>query len=130
MQKIFKGLFVTLRHLFGKKVTIQYPKQQKAKSARFRCLPGLLRNENGQEKCVACKLCELVCPAQAITVTEEITDAGKMYAKKYQLDANKCLVCGLCAEACPTKAITMTTKLNRPVADKKDLIFSKESLLG
>jgi NADH-quinone oxidoreductase subunit I len=137
MKKIFKifgwdlgqGFLVTLKYFFRKKVTIQYPEQQRLKPERFRGIPCLLRYPDGKEKCIACKLCEMICPSQAITVEPEITDKGIMYAEKYELDASKCLVCGLCEQSCPVKAIKMTSKLYYPIAGCEDLVFSKERLL-
>jgi NADH-quinone oxidoreductase subunit I len=138
MQKIYKifgwdlwqGMFVTLKYFFKKKVTIQYPEQKKAKSERFRGIPCLLSHPDGSEKCIACKLCERICPSKAITVEPAINDVGKTYAKKYELDVGKCLVCGLCEQSCPVDAIKMSAKLYYPIAGSKKLIFDKKRLLN
>jgi NADH-quinone oxidoreductase chain I len=116
---LVRSLLVTVKYFFGKKVTIQYPEQQRLKPARFRGIPCLLTDAAGKEKCIACKLCEKICPSQAISVD----------VKKHELDVGKCLVCGACVEICPVNALKMSSKLYYPIANHADLIFSKKRLL-
>jgi NADH-quinone oxidoreductase subunit I len=121
---ILKSLLVTISYFFRKKVTLLYPEQQRAKPSRFRGLPGLLRDAEGKEKCIACKLCVTACPSRAITVI------GTNQAEIYELNVGKCLVCGLCEQICPVKAIKMTDKLFYHITKRSELVFSKERLLN
>ena len=96
--EIFKGLFLTLKHFFMPKVTIQFPEEKTPQSPRFRGLHALRRYPNGEERCIACKLCEAVCPAMAITIESDIRDDGSRRTKRYDIDLTKCIFCGFCEE--------------------------------
>ena len=100
-----KGLFLTLMYFFKPKVTINYPYEKGSLSPRFRGEHALRRYPNGEERCIACKLCEAVCPAQAITIEAEPRDDGSRRTTRYDIDMTKCIYCGFCQEACPVDAI-------------------------
>ena len=103
-----QGLRVTLRNFFVKKVTIQYPEEKTPQSPRFRGLHALRRYPNGEERCIACKLCEAVCPALAITIESDTGPDGLRRTTRYDIDLFKCIYCGFCEEACPVDAIVET----------------------
>ena len=103
--EIIKGLFLTLKYLFKKKVTINYPYEKNFISSRFRGEHALRRYPNGEERCIACKLCEAVCPAQAIVIEAEPRPDGSRRTTRYDIDMTKCIYCGFCQEACPVDAI-------------------------
>ena len=105
---LFKGLNITLYNLFNKKVTIQYPEEHIPRSPRFRGLHALRRYSNGEERCIACKLCEVICPALAITIESEQRQDGARKTIKYDIDMFKCIYCGYCEEACPVDSIVQT----------------------
>ena len=106
--ELVKGLAVTGSYFFRKKITIQYPDEKTPKSPRFRGLHALRRYPNGEERCIACKLCEAVCPALAITIESEERDDGTRRTTRYDIDLFKCIYCGYCEEACPVDAIVLT----------------------
>ncbi|MGA7536588.1 MAG: NADH-quinone oxidoreductase subunit NuoI, partial [Candidatus Rickettsiella isopodorum] len=106
--ELFKGLSLTGRHFFKKKVTIQFPEEETPRSVRFRGLHALRRYPNGEERCIACKLCEAVCPALAITIEAEPRDDGLRRTTLYEIDLFKCIYCGFCEESCPVDAIVET----------------------
>jgi NADH-quinone oxidoreductase subunit I len=106
--ELLQGLSVTGRHMFTKKLTIMYPEEKTPKSVRFRGLHALRRYEDGSERCIACKLCEAVCPALAITIESDELPNGERRTKLYDIDLFKCIYCGFCEEACPVDAIVMT----------------------
>ena len=108
LKELRKGLSVTGRKLFSKKITIMYPEEKTPKSPRFRGLHALRRYPNGEERCIACKLCEAVCPALAITIDSEERDDGTRRTTKYDIDLFKCIYCGFCEEACPVDSIVLT----------------------
>src|ERR1051326_4564345 len=99
------GLKVTGRYFFKRKVTIQYPEEKTPVSPRFRGIHALRRYANGEERCIACKLCEAVCPALAITIEAEPREGGSRRTTRYDIDMKKCIYCGFCQEACPVDAI-------------------------
>ncbi len=106
--ELCQGLGVTGRHMFSKKFTIMYPEEKTPKSVRFRGLHAQRRYEDGSERCIACKLCEAVCPALAITIESTELPNGERRTKSYDIDLFKCIYCGFCEEACPVDAIVLT----------------------
>ena len=106
--ELVQGLRTTGRHFFGRKTTVQYPDERTPKSPRFRGLHALRRYPNGEERCIACKLCEAVCPAAAITIESEEREDGTRRTTRYDIDLFKCIYCGFCEEACPVDAIVET----------------------
>src|SRR5512144_745994 len=128
--ELMKGLGVTWRHLFSRKVTVQYPEEHTPQSHRFRGLHALRRYPNGEERCIACKLCEAVCPALAITIESEERADGTRRTTRYDIDLNKCIFCGFCEEACPLDAIVETRILEYHGERRGDLLYTKEMLLA
>ena len=102
------GMKITAKELINKKITVQYPEEKTPISPRFRGLHALRRYPNGEERCIACKLCEAVCPANAITIESEMRDDGTRRTTQYDIDLFKCIFCGFCEEACPVDAIVET----------------------
>lgn len=128
--ELFKGLRVTLRYFFKRKVTIQYPEEETPISARFRGMLALRRYPNGEERCIACKLCEAVCPALAITIEAgPRQDDGSRRATRYDIDAFKCINCGFCEEACPVDAIVLSPEMHYHIGQRGDNILTKDKLL-
>jgi len=127
---LLRGLKLTLRHLGARKVTVHYPEEQTPKSPRFRGLHALRRYPNGQERCIACKLCEAVCPALAITIESDVAADGTRRTTRYDIDLFKCIYCGFCEEACPVDAIVETHILEYHGEKRGDLYFTKEMLLA
>ena len=132
MAEILHGLFLTLRHLFVRSVTIQYPHQRPELSRRYRGVMSLLRYQDGEEKCVGCGLCEVACPSTVIKVVSAERDDAPMkrYAREYWFDLSRCVFCGFCVEACPVDALAMTPNYEFSTTNKRDLMLSKETLLG
>jgi len=128
--ELFKGLAVTGRHFFTKKVTIQFPEEETPRSVRFRGLHALRRYPNGEERCIACKLCEVVCPALAITIEAEPRDDGSRRTTLYEIDLFKCIYCGFCEEACPVDAIVETNIPHYHFENRGEQIMTKEKLLA
>src|SRR5271154_3091709 len=106
--ELIQGMSVTGRHLFSRKVTLMYPEQKTPKSVRFRGLHALRRYPNGEERCIACKLCEAVCPALAITIESAPRPDGTRRTTRYDIDLFKCIYCGFCEESCPVDSIVET----------------------
>jgi len=127
--ELFKGLRVTLRNLFVKKVTIQYPEEKTPISPRFRGLHALRRYPNGEERCIACKLCQAVCPAAAITIESDAADDGTRRTTRYDIDLFKCIYCGFCEEACPVDAIVETSIFEYHMENRGENIMTKDKLL-
>ena len=127
---LLKGLRQTGRFLFAKKVTIQYPEEKTPASPRFRGIHALRRYPNGEERCIACKLCEAVCPALAITIESEPRDDGSRRTTLYEVDLFKCVYCGFCEEACPVDSIVLTRNHDYHMENRGENILTKEKLLA
>jgi NADH-quinone oxidoreductase subunit I len=127
---LLQGLRVTLRNLFVKKFTIQYPEEKTPQSPRFRGLHALRRYPNGEERCIACKLCEAVCPAAAITIESDVASDGTRRTTRYDIDLFKCVYCGFCEEACPVDAIVETRVFEFHMENRGEEIMTKERLLA
>ena len=128
--ELLQGLAVTGRHFFSRNITVQYPEERTPLSPRFRGLHALRRYENGEERCIACKLCEAVCPAMAITIESEVRDDGSRRTTRYDIDLNKCIFCGFCEESCPVDSIVETSIFDYHGEKRSDLYFTKEMLLA
>lgn len=130
LKELFQGLSLTGKYLFKPKITVQYPEEKTPMSPRFRGLHALRRYPNGEERCIACKLCEAVCPAMAITIESDQRDDGTRRTTRYDIDLTKCIFCGFCEEACPVDAI-VETHIHEYHGEKRgDLYFTKEMLLA
>jgi NADH-quinone oxidoreductase subunit I len=125
-----QGLAVTLRYMFAPKITIQYPEEKTPASPRFRGLHALRRYPNGEERCIACKLCEAVCPALAITIESAEREDGSRRTTRYDIDLTKCIFCGFCEEACPVDAIVETHIFEYHGETRGDLYYTKQMLLA
>jgi len=128
--ELLKGMSVTGRHLFARKITIQYPDERTPQSPRFRGLHAQRRYANGEERCIACKLCEAVCPAMAITIESAQREDGTRRTTRYDIDLTKCIFCGFCEEACPVDAIVETRIFDYHGEKRGDLYYTKEMLLA
>ncbi len=124
------GLKVTGRYLFDKKITVQYPDERTPQSHRFRGRHALRRYPNGEERCIACKLCEAVCPALAITIEAAPRQDGTRRTTRYEIDLTKCIFCGLCEESCPVDSIVETRVFEYSGEQRGDLLMTKEKLLA
>lgn len=127
--ELLKGLRVTLHNLFVKKVTVQYPEEKTPQSPRFRGLHALRRYPNGEERCIACKLCEAVCPALAITIESDASEDGTRRTTRFDIDLFKCIYCGFCEEACPVDAIVETRIHEYHMEEPGENIMNKDKLL-
>ena len=127
--EIISGLFLTLKYFFKPKVTINYPFEKGSLSSRFRGEHVLRRYESGEERCIACKLCEAVCPAQAITIEAEPREDGSRRTTRYDIDMTKCIYCGYCQESCPVDAIVEGPNYEFATETREELIYDKEKLL-
>jgi NADH-quinone oxidoreductase subunit I len=130
LTEIFKGMALTGKYMFSRKITVQYPEEKTPISPRFRGLHALRRYPNGEERCIACKLCEAVCPAMAITIESEQRDDGSRRTTRYDIDLTKCIFCGFCEESCPVDSIVETQTLEYHGEKKGDLYYTKEMLLA
>lgn len=128
--ELFKGLRITGKYFFARKITVQFPDEKTPLSPRFRGLHALRRYENGEERCIACKLCEAVCPALAITIESEQRDDGTRRTTRYDIDLTKCIFCGFCEESCPVDSIVETHILEYHGEKRGDLYFTKDMLLA
>ncbi len=128
--ELLKGLRVTLQNFFAKKVTIQYPEEKTPQSPRFRGLHALRRYPNGEERCIACKLCEAVCPALAITIESDVGEDGTRRTTRYDIDLFKCIYCGFCEEACPVDAIVETRIHEYHMEEPGENIMNKDKLMA
>jgi len=128
--ELIQGLRLTGRHLFTRKVTLQYPEDKTPLSNRFRGLHALRRYANGEERCIACKLCEAVCPALAITIESEQRADGTRRTTRYDIDLTKCIFCGYCEESCPVDSIVETHIFEYHGEQRGDLYMTKEKLLA
>ena len=128
--ELMKGLAVTGRYMFARKITVQYPEEHTPQSPRFRGLHALRRYPNGEERCIACKLCEAVCPALAITIEAEPREDGSRRTTRYDIDMTKCIYCGYCQEACPVDAIVEGPNFEFAAETREELFYDKEKLLA
>jgi NADH-quinone oxidoreductase subunit I len=128
--EIIVGLSKSLRYVFKRKATLNYPYEKGQLSPRFRGEHALRRYPNGEERCIACKLCEAVCPAQAITIEAEERDDGSRRTTRYDIDMIKCIYCGLCQESCPVDAIVEGPNFEFSTFTRQELYYDKEKLLA
>ena len=127
--ELCSGMFLTLKYMFKKPVTINYPFEKGKLSSRFRGEHALRRYPNGEERCIACKLCEAVCPALAITIESEPRDDDSRRTTRYDIDMTKCIYCGLCEESCPVDAIVQGPNYEFAKETREELFYDKEKLL-
>jgi NADH-quinone oxidoreductase subunit I len=130
LSELLKGLKLTGKYLFARKVTVMYPEEKTPASPRFRGLHALRRYPNGEERCIACKLCEAVCPALAITIESEQRDDGTRRTTRYDIDLVKCIFCGFCEESCPVDSIVESHILEYHGESRGDLLYTKPMLLA
>ncbi|MBK0392869.1 NADH-quinone oxidoreductase subunit NuoI [Ramlibacter algicola] len=128
--ELFKGLRITGKYFFARKITIQFPEEKTPLSPRFRGLHALRRYPNGEERCIACKLCEAVCPALAITIESDQRTDGTRRTTRYDIDLTKCIFCGFCEESCPVDSIVETHILEYHGEKRGDLYYTKDMLLA
>ena len=130
LTELVRGMALTGRHLFARKITVQFPEEKTPQSPRFRGLHAQRRYPNGEERCIACKLCEAVCPALAIKIESEQREDGTRRTTVYDIDLTKCIFCGFCKEACPVDAIVETRILEYHGEKRGDLYYTKDMLLA
>lgn len=130
LTEMMRGIQITIENFFRPKVTLNYPFEKGAISPRFRGEHALRRYPSGEERCIACKLCEAVCPAQAITIESESREDGSRRTTRYDIDMTKCIFCGFCQEACPVEAIVETPNFEYATETHEELIYDKEKLLA
>ncbi|QDC97480.1 NADH-quinone oxidoreductase subunit NuoI [Candidatus Methylopumilus universalis] len=128
--ELLKGMLLTGRYFFARKITVQYPEERTPQSNRFRGLHALRRYANGEERCIACKLCEAVCPAMAITIESEEREDKTRRTTRYDIDLTKCIFCGFCEESCPVDSIVETRIFDYHGESRGDLLYTKEMLLA
>ena len=127
---LIRGFAQTLRHIFRPKVTLNYPYEKGPISPRFRGEHALRRYPDGEERCIACKLCEAICPAEAITIEAVAEADGRRRATRYDIDMTKCIYCGLCQEACPVEAIVEGPNFEYATETREELFYDKQHLLA
>ncbi|MFN4147920.1 MAG: NADH-quinone oxidoreductase subunit NuoI [Rhodocyclaceae bacterium] len=130
LKDFLAGMALTGRYLFARKITVQYPDERTPQSFRFRGLHALRRYPNGEERCIACKLCEAICPAMAITIEAAEREDGSRRTTRYDIDLTKCIFCGFCEEACPVDAIVETHIFEYHGETRGDLYYTKQMLLA
>ena len=130
LTELVTGMALTLRYMFRKKITINYPFEKGPLSPRFRGEHALRRYPNGAERCIPCKLCEAICPAQAITIEAEPRPDGSRRITRYDIDMVKCIYCGLCEEACPVDAIVEGPNFEYSTENREELLYDKDKLLA
>ncbi|MBL4854453.1 MAG: NADH-quinone oxidoreductase subunit NuoI [Robiginitomaculum sp.] len=128
--EFIKAFMLAMKYFFAKKPTINYPFEKGPLSPRFRGEHALRRYANGEERCIACKLCEAICPAQAIIIEAEPRDDGSRRTTRYDIDMTKCIYCGLCQEACPVDAIVEGPNFEYATESREELYYDKERLLA
>ncbi len=128
--ELFKGLGVTQKYFFSPKFTLNYPEEKAPKSSRFRGLHALRRYPNGEERCIACKLCEAVCPALAITIDSTQREDGSRRTTRYEIDQFKCIFCGFCEESCPVDSIVLTDLHEYHFEEREESVVTKDQLLA
>ena len=128
--ELLKGMRLTGKRLFSRKITVQYPEEKTPQSNRFRGLHALRRYPNGEERCIACKLCEAVCPALAITIEAEEREDGTRRTTRYDIDLFKCIYCGFCEESCPVDSIVETRVFEYAFENRGENIMTKDILLA
>lgn len=127
--ELLRGMALTGKYFFKKKITVEYPEERTPLSPRFRGLHALRLYDNGEERCIACKLCEVICPALAIIIESEERDDGSRRTTRYDIDMTKCIYCGFCQEACPVDAIVETQEFEYASETRAALYYDKEMLL-
>lgn len=130
LTELVRGMALTGRYLFARKITVQFPEERTPLSPRFRGLHAQRRYPNGEERCIACKLCEAVCPSLAIHIESEQRADGTRRTTRYDIDLTKCIFCGFCEEACPVDAIVETHIIDYHGEKRGDLYYTKEMLLA
>ncbi|WP_417794972.1 NADH-quinone oxidoreductase subunit NuoI [Terasakiella pusilla] len=130
LKELLAGLWITFRYMFKPKVTLNYPFEKGPLSPRFRGEHALRRYPNGEERCIACKLCEAICPAQAITIEVEPRSDGSRRTTRYDIDMTKCIYCGFCEEACPVDAIVEGPNFEFATETREELMYDKDKLLA
>ena len=130
LSELVTGFALTLKYMFKPKVTVNYPYEKGPLSPRFRGEHALRRYPNGEERCIACKLCEAVCPALAITIESDVRDDGSRRTTRYDIDLTKCIFCGFCEESCPVDSIVETHIFEYHGEKRGDLYFTKDMLLA
>lgn len=128
--ELLLGLKLTGKYFFARKITVQYPEEKTPMSPRFRGLHALRRYPNGEERCIACKLCEAVCPALAITIDSEEREDGTRRTTRYDIDLFKCIYCGFCEESCPVDSIVETREFEYAFENRGENIMTKDKLLA
>jgi NADH-quinone oxidoreductase subunit I len=130
LSELLSGMWLTLSYMFKPAVTLNYPFEKGPLSPRFRGEHALRRYASGEERCIACKLCEAICPAQAITIEAEPRDDGSRRTTRYDIDMTKCIYCGFCQEACPVDAIVEGPNFEYAAETREELFYNKDKLLA